>query len=188
MSKDAMTISALSLFTLLAIAALIIGWKVARRWRARASEEKWRPQELQRARLAFAEKTFKTWRPIRLIARADRGYWLNGELHLAEFKTRARGAVYSSDVIELSAQRLAIETSTHEPVSDIGYVLVQDSSDKRRSLHKVRLLPAADVIAIAKRREAILKGRVAPKYTASQKLCSQCAYRAECKPDVRDHG
>ena len=180
-----MTTSGLLLLLLLLIAGLI-GWKMARRWRARVSEEKWRPQELQHARLAFAERTFKTWRPIRLIARADRGYRLNGELHLAEFKTRARGAAYSSDVIELSAQRLAIETSTHEPVSNIGYVLVQDSFDKRRSVHKVRLLPAADVIALAKRREAILKGRVAPKYTSSQGLCHDCAYRAECKPELRD--
>jgi CRISPR-associated exonuclease Cas4 len=182
-----MTTSGIMLFIPLIIVAFV-GWKTLRKWRARASEEKWRPQELQHARLAFAEKTFKTWWPIRLVARADRGYWLNGELHLAEFKTRARAVAYSSDVIELSAQRLAIETSTHEPVSNNGYVLVQDSFDKRRSVHKVRLLPAADVIALAERREAILKGRVAPKYTASQQLCSQCAYRAECKPDVRDRG
>ena len=182
-----MTTSGLVLLLLLLIAGLI-GWKMARRWRARVSEEKWRPQELQHARLAFAEKTFKTWRPIRLIARADRGYRLNGELHLAEFKTRARGAAYSSDVIELSAQRLAIETSTHEPVSNIGYVLVQDSFDKRRSVHKVRLLPRADVIAVAKRREAILKGRVAPRYSSSQGLCRHCTYRAECKVERPDQG
>jgi CRISPR-associated exonuclease Cas4 len=183
-----MTTSALLLLILLAIAALIIGWKIARRWQARASEEEWRPQELQYARLAFAEKTFKTWRPIRLIARADRGYRLNGKLHLAEFKTRARAVAYSSDVIELSAQRLAIETSTGELMSDIGYVLVQNSFDKRRSVHQVRLLPRADVIAVAKRREAILKGRVAPRYSSSQGLCRHCTYRAECKAERPDQG
>ena len=182
-----MSTSGLLLLLLLLVAGLI-GWKMARRWRARVSEEKWRPQELQHARLAFAEKTFKTWRPIRLIARADRGYRLNGELHLAEFKTRARGAAYSSDVIELSAQRLAIEKSTGDRVSEIGYVLVQNPLGKRTSVHKVRLLPRTDVIALAKRREAILNGRIVPKYTSSQQLCSQCAYRAECKPDVRDRG
>ena len=182
-----MTISELVLFMLLIIAAGS-GWKIARTWRARTSEEKWRPQELQHARLAFAEKTFKTWWPIRLIARVDRGYWLNRELHLAEFKTRARAVAYSSDVIELSAQRLAIEKSTGDRVSEIGYVLVQNPLGKRRSVHKVRLLPRADVIALAKRREAILNGRIVPKYSASQQLCSQCAYRAECKPDVRDRG
>jgi hypothetical protein len=54
------------------------------------------------------------WQPIGLIARVDRGYRLKGELHLAEFKTRTHAVVYSSDVIELSAQRLVIEKSTGE--------------------------------------------------------------------------
>ena len=175
------------LFIPLAIAA-VMAWKMARRWRARASERLWLPRELQDAQLAFAEKTFRTWRPVRLIARADRGYRLNGELHLAEFKTRTRAVAYSSDVIELSAQRLAIEKSTGERVSEIGYVFAQDPLSKRRSIHKVRLLPPADVIAVARRREAILKGRVIPRYTSSQGLCSHCAYRPECKPELHDRG
>ena len=95
---------------------------------------------------------------------------------------------YSSDVIELSAQRLVIEKSTGERVSEIGYVLAQDLSGKRRSVHKVRLLPGGDVIALARRREAILNGRIVPRYTSSQGLCSRCAYRAECKPGLRDRG
>ena len=182
-----MTTGGLLLFPLLAIAGLM-AWKLARSWRARASERHWLPQELQHARLAFAEKTFRTWRPIRLIARADRGYRLNGELHLAEFKTRTHAVAYSSDVIELSAQRLVIEKSTGERVSEIGYVLAQDLLGNRRSVHKVRLLPGGDVMALARRREAILKGRIVPRYTSSQGLCSRCAYRAECKPGLRDRG
>ena len=182
-----MTTGGFLFFVLLVVAGLIT-WKMARKSRARASERRWLPRELQHAELAFAEKTFRTWRPIRLIARADRGYRLNGELHLAEFKTRTRSAAYLSDVIELSAQRLVIETSTGERVSEIGYVLAQDLLRKRRSVHKVRLLPRTDVIAVARRREAILKGRVVPRYTSSQGLCSHCAYRAECKPGLRDRG
>ena len=165
-----MTTGGFLLFILLAIAGLM-AWKMARRWRARASERRWLPRELRHAQLAFAEKTFRTWQPIRLIARADRGYRLKGELYLAEFKTRTRAVAYSSDVIELSAQRLVIEKSTGERVSEIGYVLAQNLSGKRRSVHKVRLLPRADVIAVARRREAILKGRVVPRYTSSQGLC-----------------
>jgi CRISPR-associated exonuclease Cas4 len=166
-----MTTGGFLLLILPAIAGLM-AWKMARSRRARASERHWLPRELQHAQLAFAEKTFRTWRPIRLIARADRGYRLNGELHLAEFKTRTRAVAYPSDMIELSAQRLVIEKSTGE----------------RRSVHKVRLLPRADVIALARRRESILKGRIVPRYTGSQGLCSHCAYRAECKPGLRDRG
>ena len=182
-----MTTGGFLLLILPAIAGLI-AWKMARSWRARASERAWLPRELQHAQLAFAEKTFRTWQPIRLIARADRGYRLNGELHLAEFKTRTHAVAYSSDMIELSAQRLVIEKSTGERVSDVGYVLAQDLSGKHRSVHKVRLLPRADVVALARRRESIPKCRIVPRYTSSQGLCSHCAYRAECKPGRRDRG
>ena len=180
-----MTTGGFLLLILLSIAGLM-AWKMARRSRARTAERHWLPRELQHAQLAFAEKTFKTWRPIGLIARADRGYWLNGQLHLAEFKTRMRAVAYSSDVIELSAQRLAIEATTGERVSEVAYVVAQDPMGKRRTLHKVRLLQRPDVVAVAKRREAILNGRVVPRYTSSQGLCSHCAYRAECKPDRPD--
>ena len=182
-----MTTGAFLLLILPAIAGLM-AWKMARGWRARASERHWLPKELQHAQLAFAEKSFRMWQPIRLIARADRGYRLEGELHLAEFKTRAHAVAYSSDVIELSAQRLVIEKTTGEWVSEIGYVLAQDLSGKHRSVHKVRLLPGGDVIALAKRREAILSGRVVPKFTDSEGLCRRCSYRAECKPDGPDEG
>ena len=182
-----MTTGGFLLFILLVVAGLIT-WKIARKSRACASERHWLPPELQHAQLAFAEKSFRMWQPIRLIARADRGYRLEGELHLAEFKTRAHAVAYSSDVIELSAQRLVIEKTTGEWVSESGYVLAQDLSGKRRSVHKVRLLPGADVIALARRREAILKGRIVPRYASSQGLCSHCAYRAECKPALSDRG
>ena len=93
-----MTRSGLLIFILLAI-TIGIAWKMARRWRARKAERKWLPKELQHADLAFAEKTFRTWQPIRLIARADRGYRWRGELHLAEFKTRARAVAYIEPAI-----------------------------------------------------------------------------------------
>jgi hypothetical protein len=144
------------------------------------------PRGLRHAQLAFAEKTFRTSQPFELVARADRGYRLKGELHLIEFKTRTLPVAYSSDVMELSAQRLAIEASTRERVSEIGYVLARDPSIRRQSVSKVRLLPRADVIAVARRREAILTGRVIPRYASSQGLCNHCAYRAECKPELRD--
>ena len=113
-----------------AIAGLM-AWQMARSWRARASEGHWLPKELQHAQLAFAEKTFRTWQPIGLIARADRGYRLKGELHLAEFKTRTHAVAYSSDVIELSAQRLVIEKSTRERVSELlAFAFIYNGHDR----------------------------------------------------------
>ena len=145
-----MTTGGLLLLILPAIAGLM-AWKMARSLRARTSERHRLPKELQHAQLAFAEKTFLTWQPIGLIARADRGYRLNGELHLAEFKTRTHAVAYSSDVIELSAQRLAIEATTGERVSEVAYVLAQDPMGKHRTLHKVRLLQRPDVVAFQRR-------------------------------------
>ena len=80
-----MTTGGFLLLILPAIAGFM-AWKMACSWRARTSERHWLPKELQHAQLAFAEKTFQTWRPIRLIA-PDRGYRLK-EYCTAEFKTR----------------------------------------------------------------------------------------------------
>ena len=182
-----MTTAGIAFFILLAIAGLA-AWRMLLRSRARASERRWLPRKLQHAQLAFAEKTFRTWRPIGLIARIDRGYRLRGEVYLAEFKTRTRAMVYSSDVIELSAQRLVVEQSTGQRVNDVGYVLTQDPMGRHRSVHKVHLLPTADVIAVARRREGLLNGRVFSKYTNSEGLCRHCSYRAECKSDQHDRG
>lgn len=179
------TTGGLLLFVLLAIAGLT-AWKLTLKASARASERHWLPAELQQAKLGFAEKTFRTWRPMGLIARVDRVYRLEGELYLVEFKTRMRSIAYSSDVIELSVQRVVIERSTGERVNEIGYVLTQDLLGRHRSVHKVQLLGRADVIAVARRREAILSGRAVPKYTDSDGLCRYCSYRAECKPNEGD--
>lgn len=165
---------------------VIVARRLVRSWWSHASERHWLPRELQDAQLAFAERTFRMWWTVALVARVDRVYRLNGLLHLAEFKTRKRPVAYSSDVIELSAQRLVVEKSTGDRVSDIAYVLAQGPLGKRRSVHKVRLLPMAHVIAVARRREAILEGRVAPRYTRSRGLCIHCAYRQECKPELHD--
>lgn len=178
-----MTADWLPLVVLLPIASLI-AWRIARTCWARASERHWLPRELHGAELALAEKTFRMRRPVGLIARVDRAYRLETEVRLAELKTRKRAVVYQSDVIELSAQRLVVEKSTAERVSDVGYVVAHDPLSKRKAVLSVRLLPRADVIALARRREAILNGRVVPRYARARGVCSDCAYRLECKPEV----
>jgi CRISPR-associated exonuclease Cas4 len=41
-------------------------------------------------------------------------------------------------------------------------------------------MPRADVLALIKRREDILAGRVVPHYAESPAICRTCAFRAEC--------
>lgn len=124
-------------------------------WRRRRSD--WLPRELRRAELAYAEKLFRGDGPTVLTAKVDRAYRLeSGVLVLVELKTRGVNRPYRSDVIELSAQRVAIMKQTGEAVARHGYVVVQ-TGEGRRTAHKVTLLDGAEVEALVDRRKAILE-------------------------------
>lgn len=147
-------------------------------------EHTWRPAELRDAELIFAERTFRIRKPFLLVARIDRGYLLNGEIILTELKTRNIAQTYLSDVIELSAQKLAVEGETGYRVSDYAYVLTQDPNTNRRHAHKVRLLSRDELVTLADRRSAILEGRDEPSYADAKGLCRKCVYRNHCKPEL----
>lgn len=69
-----------------------------------------RPDELAGARLLYMEKQFRIRKPISLIARIDRAYRAaDGAIVLVELKTRWKNRAYATDVIQLSAQRMALE-------------------------------------------------------------------------------
>jgi CRISPR-associated exonuclease Cas4 len=165
-------------------AASAIADRHLRRIRIAAREKRWLPADLRDAKLVYKERTFRARRPLRLIARVDRAYRRpDGTLVLVELKTRAVAKTYFSDVIELSAQRVAIEAQTGEAVDGTAYVVVQRSDHGAGKIARpVRLLSAAEVIAMARRREMILSGAAVARRTKSLALCRQCAFRRECKP------
>src|SRR5688500_6177857 len=104
------------LIALAVLALIALGRRV---WRVRieACEKTWLPSELKNAELVYMERLFKAQSPLRLTARVDRGYRRpSGAITLLEFKTRSVDRPYFSDVIELSAQRVAVEAQTAEPV------------------------------------------------------------------------
>lgn len=166
------------------VAAILAAWYWLKVSSARARDSAWIPAELKGAKLLYAEQCFTISHPLALVARVDRGYVLNGKLHLVEFKTREIHRTYRSDIIELSAQRLAVEQSTGYAVSDIGYVVIQNPARGERSVQQVRLMTADDVVALAQRRTRILEGRIAPQYTKSEALCRKCAFQEECRPGL----
>jgi hypothetical protein len=170
---------------LVILLAVLVGFRRVRYILACSADSDWLPQEMKAAKLKFAEQTFKVWRPFGLIARVDRAYLLGDEMRLLEFKTRKYMRVYRSYVIELSAQRMAIEENAGGKVSDIGYVLIQDPTGRNRSVKVVRLLQRTDLISIRKRRDGILAGTLAPRYADSDGLCRNCGFREECRPDLR---
>ena len=147
-----------------------------------ASERVWQPRELRNAELIYAEQIFRTRGEIPIVAKLDRGYRnTDGVIILVELKTRHAQRSYLSDVIELSAQRYAVQMQTGKAVAEYGYVLIQQPRNKFKFPHRVSLLSTEEVIAVARRREAILKGDAVARYASSQSLCARCAFLQECK-------
>lgn len=170
-------------------AALVLFGLVLAVWLARlcmqrpaSSENASRPRDLGNAELVYMEEEFRIGEPIRLVAKVDRVYRRpNGLLVLVELKTRSRDRVYASDVIQLSAQKLAIERQTGDTVEPVAFVTVLQSAPRRRwKSHRVRLLDEGQVIALERRRKEILTLQAAPAYAASARACSGCAFRAKC--------
>lgn len=177
-------ISEWGLLGLAAILLLLVLHWVGRKCNV-AKERGWLPRELQDAELAYAEQRFRAKGLVALVARVDRVYrQQNGVLTLVELKTRQANRVYFADVIELSAQRFALEAQTREPVARQAYVLVQQPGCQQKTPHRVTLLAHDEVVALVKRREAILAGIAAPQYTRWPKLCRQCAFRQQGKPPL----
>lgn len=177
-----MTISNCGLLALAVIALLsLVGW--IWRMRAVAAEHAWLPRDLLNANIIYAEQVFHANRPVSIIAKLDRAYrHRNGLITLVELKTRRADRVYFSDVIELSAQRVALQAQTKEPVAPHAYVLVQQVGCRQKTPHRVELLTHAEVIALVTRREALLAGLSEARYTRWPDLCSRCGFRGQCRP------
>lgn len=136
--------------------------------------------ELRGATLAYAEHLFRDPGPSKVTAKVDRVYRRgDGRLVLIELKTRRADRTYPSDVIELSAQRVAITGQTGEDVAAHAYVVVERPSG-RCTAHKVDLLGSAEVDALVRRREAILAGIVRPRFASAPALCKSCAFGKKC--------
>lgn len=165
----------------IAAAAVLLSLWAWRRHGASRAERRSRPRELRDAEVWYIEKRFSIRRPVRLFAQIDRAYRTpDGELVLVELKTRW-GGPQLSDIIQLSAQRLTIEVQTGQPVARHGFVTIQRPNDQRslRS-HRVQLWDGPQIEALARRREAVLDGRVHARYAPHADACRRCPYRSEC--------
>lgn len=166
----------------LALAALVV-WLLARRLAGTVGTERSsRPKALASAELAYMEQLFRINHPIRLAAKLDRAYRLRGgSLVLVELKTRWRDRPYETDVIQLSAQKLAIEVQTGQIVEPYAFVsILRPTGWRTLRHHRVALLDADEVVALHRRREEILAGYAAPRYARSCKACDRCAFRLRC--------
>jgi len=154
-----------------------------RRRQARCIERRSRPAVLRDAELIHIEKTFTMTSPVAITAKLDRAYRLpSGSLVLVELKTRWTGKPSFSDVIQLSAQRVALSAATGQTVSPEAFVLIARPGIRRApSAHRVDLLSADQVVALVRRRQAILSDRDSPRYAAEASHCQRCAFRSQCE-------
>jgi hypothetical protein len=171
-----MSTAFVSLVGLLVVLAILV---LRERYRVKKGEEDWAGDALRGKQLVFSEQLFRS-RRTRIVAKIDRGYLAGGSIHLLELKTRRRHAVYPADIIELSAQRVAVQDDDGRRVADHGYVLTERREDGSRQLHRVTLLPEDALLRLRDRRALILSGRVQPREAAAPGLCRDCAYRVEC--------
>jgi len=166
----------------LAILACLIfaGW-VVRAYRAIVREEKWLPKVLSGAKLVYSEQLFSGPAEMPIVARVDRVYQRDGLLHLVELKTRRSTTVYETDVIELSAQRVAVQASTGIDVGLGAFVVIEHPVTGRRHVRAVALLTEDQVALLMERRRAIIAGLLRPLETDIPGRCANCEYRSECK-------
>ena len=169
-------------------AVAVVGFAlVMARWRslethAVRAERASRPAALRDAELVYLEKLFRISTPVGLVAKLDRAYRMpSGLLVLVELKTRWINQPFLSDVIQLSAQRMAVMGQTGQSVASYGYVLVKAPAPRALPIaHRVQLMTDEEIVALIKKREDILAGRVMPRQSHSRNACLTCVFRAQC--------
>ena len=160
---------------------------VMARWRsvetdAARTERASRPVALRDAGLVYMERLFRISTPVGLVAKLDRAYRMpSGLLVLVEFKTRWSNQPCLSDVIQLSAQRMAVVGQTGKSVASYGYVMVKAPTGRALPIaHRVQLMTDEEMVALIKKREGILAGRVMARRSHSRNACVTCVFRAQC--------
>lgn len=167
------------------VALVTVAWAAARLVRSLSVKlDQWMPEALKDHTLAYSERTFRSGDDRQVVARVDRAYrGRNGLIALVELKTRQADRVHLSDIIELSAQRVALAGETGEPVARIAWVVVESAG--RRTAHRVALLTPRAVWDLAARRDALLAGAESPNYPATSGVCTTCAHRSRCRLSSR---
>ena len=164
------------------LALVMARWRLLETNAARA-ERASRPAALWDADLVYMEELFRISTPVGLVAKLDRAYRLpSGLLVLVELKTRWINQPCLSDVIQLSAQRVAVMGQTRQAVASYAYVMIKTRSWRALPIaHRVNLMTDQQLVALVRRREGILAGRILPRWPVFLKTCDTCAFRGECE-------
>mgnify|MGYP002137449370 FL=1 len=168
-------------WVLLLAVALAVAWHLFRRHRARVAEWRDRPAALRDAELICVEAQFRSKSRWPIVARVDRAYRLpTGVVVLVELKTRSAPAVRTPDVIQLSAQRVAVEDELRVQVSDEAFVIFPGRHSALPTSRAVRLMSREQIEAVAARRRRLIDGIELPQWPDSEHVCHGCGQRAAC--------
>ena len=138
-------------WVLLLAVASAVAWHVIRCHHARVEERRDRPAGLRDAELFCVESQFRSKSRWPILARVDRAYRLpSGLVVLVELKTRSTAAVRESDVIQLSAQRVAVEDEMRVQVSDEAFVVFPGRHSAPPTARAVRLMPGSPFLQLVK--------------------------------------
>lgn len=154
-----------------------------------ANERARMPAVIAHGRLVISEEYFRTTVPRPLGARLDQAYiGSDGLVYPVDSKTRDREVVHATDLIELSVQAAVLRTGNvavilGHAVASIGYVRVVTA--RGVTYLPTRLLTDAELASVYDRREALLRGDVAPTCTQFVGACRKCAYRSHCETGSR---
>lgn len=115
--------------------------------------------------------------PVPLVGKPD-VVWINGrgDLVVGDYKSRAHDTVYPSEVIQLSVYKLLLEKTQKRRVKNYGYI---HFSGGRKE--KVKLLKEKQVLALYRRYQALLAGKVEPRQRETEQYCRYCSHRQECR-------
>jgi hypothetical protein len=165
----------------IALAVLAVLMRLLWRRRARMAEWRQRPAALRDAQLLSVEAEYRSTGARPIVARVDRAYRLpSGRVTLMELKTRSTAVVLPSDVIQLSAQRIALEDELGLQVSDEAFVLIPARAPAPLAVRSVQLMSRVAIDALVERRWRLVDGVAAPRWPESEHVCRRCGQRAAC--------
>lgn len=161
-------------------------WQRAKILAIRSMDAAWLPAELAGATLRYSERKFFTQSPFPLVARIDRGYMTSTHgIVLVDFKRRRLKRTYLSDIVEISAQRVAMIGAGVKKVAMHAYVVVIDPETNWKTAIRIQLENEASIAKRHVRYRAIRNGAVKPNHTTQRRMCDFCGHSEYCEGFLR---
>lgn len=113
-----------------------------------------------------------------IVGRMDRHWRMpNGDIVVADYKTRSHHRVYDTDRLQLSIEAAILRRNGFH-VSDTGGVIINANNNTR--WHDAPLLSDKESVAEISAYKALLSGQMQGRRPRQKKKCLLCAHKAAC--------